>query len=29
VRSFQLAEGSREIMKMIIARETMGKEYIK
>ena len=29
VRSFQLAEGSREIMKMIIARETIGKEYIK
>ena len=29
VRSFQLAEGSREIMKMIIARETIGKEYTK
>ncbi len=29
VRSFQLAEGSREIMKMIIARETIGKEFIK
>ncbi len=29
IRSFQLAEGSREIMKLIIARETLGKEYIK
>lgn len=29
IRSFMLAEGSREIMKMIIARETLGKEYIK
>jgi acyl-CoA dehydrogenase len=29
VRSFQLAEGSREIMKMIIARETIGKEYLR
>ncbi len=28
VRSFMLAEGSREIMKQIIARETIGKEYI-
>ncbi len=26
IRSFQLAEGSREIMKVIIARETIGKE---
>lgn len=26
IRSFQLAEGSREIMKVIIARETVGKE---
>ncbi len=29
IRSFQLAEGSREIMKLIIARESLGKEYIK
>lgn len=29
MRSFMLAEGSREIMKMIIARETLGKEYIR
>ena len=29
VRSFLLAEGSREIMKVIIARETLGKEYMK
>ncbi|WP_048054141.1 acyl-CoA dehydrogenase family protein [Thermoplasma volcanium] len=29
IRSFQLAEGSREIMKIIIARETLGKEFIK
>ncbi len=29
IRSFQLAEGSREIMKMIIARESIGKEYIR
>lgn len=29
IRSFQLAEGSREIMKVIIARETLGKEFIK
>ena len=28
IRSFQLAEGSREIMKQIIARETIGKDYI-
>lgn len=28
IRSFQLAEGSREIMKVIIARETIGKEYM-
>lgn len=28
VRSFQLAEGSREIMKVIIARETIGKNFI-
>ncbi len=27
IRSFMLAEGSREIMKLIIARETLGKEY--
>ncbi len=27
VRSFQLAEGSREVMKMIIARESLGHEY--
>ncbi len=29
IRSFLLAEGSREIMKVIIARETLGKEYIR
>ncbi len=29
IRSFQLAEGSREIMKMIIARESIGKEYMR
>ncbi|MCL4331402.1 MAG: acyl-CoA/acyl-ACP dehydrogenase [Candidatus Thermoplasmatota archaeon] len=29
VRSFMLAEGSREIMKMIIARESLGKEFFK
>jgi acyl-CoA dehydrogenase len=29
IRSFQLAEGSREIMKLIIARESLGKEYIR
>ncbi len=29
IRSFQLAEGSREIMKLIIARETLGKEYLR
>jgi acyl-CoA dehydrogenase len=28
IRSFQLAEGSREIMKLIIARETIGKDYM-
>ncbi len=28
IRSFQLAEGSREIMKVIIARETIGKEFM-
>ncbi len=28
IRSFQLAEGSREIMKQIIARETIGKDFI-
>ncbi|MFW9991063.1 MAG: acyl-CoA dehydrogenase family protein [Candidatus Odinarchaeota archaeon] len=28
VRSFSLAEGSREIMKMIVARELLGKEFI-
>ncbi len=28
IRSFQLAEGSREIMKLIIARETIGKEFM-
>lgn len=28
IRSFQLAEGSREIMKVIIARETLGKEFM-
>ncbi len=27
VRSFQLAEGSREVMKMIIARESLGHDY--
>lgn len=29
IRSFQLAEGSREIMKMIIARESLGREFFK
>lgn len=29
IRSFQLAEGSREIMKLIIARETLGRDFIK
>ena len=29
VRSFQLAEGSREIMKLIIARETLGRDFMK
>jgi len=29
VRSFMLAEGSREIMKTIIARETLGKDFMK
>ncbi|MCW6168686.1 MAG: acyl-CoA dehydrogenase family protein [Thermoplasmatales archaeon] len=29
VRSFMLAEGSREIMKTIIARETLGREFVK
>ncbi len=29
IRSFQLAEGSREILKVIIARETIGKEYMR
>ncbi|MFX0090425.1 MAG: acyl-CoA dehydrogenase family protein [Candidatus Hodarchaeota archaeon] len=28
VRSFSLAEGSKEIMKMIVARELLGKEFI-
>ncbi len=28
VRSFSLAEGSREIMKMIVARELLGKDFI-
>lgn len=28
IRSFMLAEGSREIMKVIIARETLGKEFM-
>ncbi len=28
IRSFQLAEGSREIMRQIVARETIGKEFI-
>ncbi len=28
IRSFLLAEGSREIMRVIIARETLGKEYL-
>jgi Acyl-CoA dehydrogenases len=28
IRSFQLAEGSREIMKQIVARETIGKDFI-
>lgn len=29
IRSFQLAEGSREVMKLIIARESLGKEFFK
>lgn len=29
VRSFQLAEGSREVMKTIIAREALGREFMK
>ncbi|GGM71698.1 acyl-CoA dehydrogenase [Thermogymnomonas acidicola] len=29
IRSFLLAEGSREVMKTIIARETLGREYIR
>ena len=29
IRSFYLAEGSREIMKHIIARETLGKDFLK
>lgn len=29
IRSFQLAEGSREVMKSIIARESLGKEFMK
>ncbi len=29
VRSFMLAEGSREIMKTIIARETLGRDFMK
>lgn len=29
IRSFQLAEGSREVMKTIIARESLGKEFMK
>ena len=29
IRSFQLAEGSREIMKMIIARESLGRDFFK
>jgi acyl-CoA dehydrogenase len=29
IRSFQLAEGSREVMKTIIAREALGKEFMK
>ena len=28
VRSYMLAEGSTEIMKMIVARELLGKEFI-
>jgi acyl-CoA dehydrogenase len=28
VRSFTLAEGSKEIMKTIVARELLGKEFI-
>ncbi len=28
IRSFQLAEGSREIMKVIISRETLGREFM-
>ncbi|MDS0257371.1 acyl-CoA/acyl-ACP dehydrogenase [Thermoplasmatales archaeon AK] len=29
IRSFQLAEGSREVMKLIIARETLGREFFR
>ncbi|PYB68683.1 acyl-CoA dehydrogenase [Thermoplasma sp. Kam2015] len=29
IRSFMLAEGSREIMKLIVARESIGKEYLR
>lgn len=29
IRSFQLAEGSREVMKTIIARESLGREFMK
>lgn len=29
IRSFYLAEGSREIMKMIVARESLGRDFIK
>jgi acyl-CoA dehydrogenase len=28
VRSYMLAEGSTEIMKIIVARELLGKEYV-
>ena len=28
VRSFALAEGTKEIMKMIVARELLGKDFI-
>jgi acyl-CoA dehydrogenase len=27
VRSYMLAEGTTEVMKMIVARELLGKEY--
>ena len=29
IRSFQLAEGSREVMKTIIARESLGRDFMK